>query len=158
MGVYKNSSSSSSGSVTVVTEFRHRISTPTLYSSLRTELPWMYPDRDEVRDSVWWWWRLTVSIPGSCYSFAARKVRGWLEPPARPTARPSLTPQGTRNSIFALTSSQPNTLFSQLAFQWRIIRPATLVSLHSLGHTRRSMCAVGSRPCVLVSCYKSKIE
>ena len=57
--------------------------------------------------------------------------------------------------IFALTS---NSLFSQVAFQWRIIRPATLVSLHSLGHTRRSMCAVGSRHCVLVSCYKSKIE
>lgn len=82
----------------------HRISTTTSYRSLRTELPWMYPDRDEVRDSVCWWCRrLTVSIPGSCYSFAARKVRGWLEPPARP----SLTPQGTSTVYIRSHKQQP---------------------------------------------------
>ena len=133
--------------MTAVTEFRQR---PLTVVSVLSFLG-MFPNRDEVRDSFCWWRRhLTVSIPGSCYSFAARKVRGWFEPPARP----SLTPQGM-STVYIRSH---NSLFSQVTFQWRTIRPATLVSLHSLGHTRRSMCAVGSRRYVLVSCYKSKIE
>ena len=64
----------------------------------------MYPCWDEVRRSVWWWCRrLTVSIPGSCYLFAAREMRGWLEPPVRP----SLTPQGTSTIYIRSHKQQP---------------------------------------------------
>lgn len=68
-----------------------QIWTTTSCSGILTELFWMYRDMDGVCGSVCWWCRrLAISIPGSCCSFAARKVRGWLEPPTQP----NLLPQG----------------------------------------------------------------
>lgn len=63
----------------------------------------MYRDMDGVCSSVGCWCRrLAVSVLGSCYSFAARKVRGWLEPPTRP----SLSPQGTSTRYIKFYSPQ----------------------------------------------------
>ena len=64
----------------------------------------MYPNWTEIRGSVCWWCRfLIVSVPDSCYSIAARKVRGWLAPPAQP----SLTPQGTSTVHFRAHKQHP---------------------------------------------------
>jgi hypothetical protein len=127
--------------VTAVTEFRQR---PLTVVSVRTELPWMYPNRDEVRGSVCWWCRrLTVSIPGSCYSFAARKVRGWLEPPARP----SLTPQGT-STVYIRSHKQQHLLTSNIPvedYSSGYPRFSALVGTHSAFYVCRRFSTLRAR-------------
>ena len=92
----------------------------------------MYRDMDAVCGSVCWWCRrLVISVPGSCCSFAARKVRGWLEPPTGP----SLSPQGTSTQyiIFTLHELQ------------HILTSGALVEDYSSGYPRFSA-LIGTHP------------
>lgn len=99
---------------------------------------------EEVCDSICWWCRrLIVSIPGSCYSFVALKVRGWLEPPARPNS----TPQGTSTLYICSHKQQPVLISSTLVEDYSSGYPrfSALIGTHSSFYVCRRFSTLRAR-------------